>query len=254
MRQGGFQERHCGAFKEKRREMVRELIREELRTMIPEYLGQKPQEPERIPQEPAQSARRVLHPRVTCDGCQGPVYGIRYKCYTCHDFDYCERCEATIEHSHPFIKIRTPDSFQNMTVHLDSLIDAGSAFGFGGNSARGPCPFNFFGRQNTTQAPQQQPASEPRTAHRDVDDDSLLSRFCSMQQQPQQPEQPQQVSADSKPTSAQAGPNEIEKALISNLYANFGEIMEQKVLLDVIREKKFTQIDELVNWTFDNLN
>jgi hypothetical protein len=51
----------------------------------------------------------VVHSRVTCDGCGvGPIRGIRYKCTVCHDFDYCEKCEATIEHPHCFIRIRAP--------------------------------------------------------------------------------------------------------------------------------------------------
>lgn len=49
----------------------------------------------------------VVHYRVNCDGCgQKGIVGIRYKCAICPDFDFCERCEATIEHDHPFLKIR----------------------------------------------------------------------------------------------------------------------------------------------------
>lgn len=32
--------------------------------------------------------------------------GIRYKCAVLKDFDYCSKCEATLEHKHPFLKIR----------------------------------------------------------------------------------------------------------------------------------------------------
>lgn len=51
------------------------------------------------------------HPNIICDGCEGPVVGIRYKCAVCHDFDYCEKCEEVNKnnHKHPMIKIRTPD-------------------------------------------------------------------------------------------------------------------------------------------------
>ena len=50
----------------------------------------------------------VVHGRVNCDGCgQKGIIGIRYKCAVCSDFDFCERCEATIEHEHPFLKIKT---------------------------------------------------------------------------------------------------------------------------------------------------
>lgn len=50
----------------------------------------------------------MVHERVNCDGCgQKGIIGIRYKCAVCSDFDFCERCEATIEHEHPFLKIKT---------------------------------------------------------------------------------------------------------------------------------------------------
>jgi hypothetical protein len=49
----------------------------------------------------------VVHDRVNCDGCgQRGIVGIRYKCAICPDFDFCGRCEATIEHDHPFLKIK----------------------------------------------------------------------------------------------------------------------------------------------------
>jgi len=52
-------------------------------------------------------SNEVVHYRVNCDGCgQKGIVGIRYKCAICPDFDFCERCEATIEHNHPFFKIR----------------------------------------------------------------------------------------------------------------------------------------------------
>jgi len=51
-----------------------------------------------------------IHPFITCDGCQGPVAGIRYKCAQCYDFDLCEKCEATEQHPrhHVLLKIRVP--------------------------------------------------------------------------------------------------------------------------------------------------
>eukprot|EP00026_Physarum_polycephalum_P005779 Phypoly_transcript_05817.p1 GENE.Phypoly_transcript_05817~~Phypoly_transcript_05817.p1 ORF type:complete len:560 (-),score=133.88 Phypoly_transcript_05817:71-1750(-) len=53
-----------------------------------------------------------VHEGVTCDGCQGSVVGIRYKCSVCWDYDLCESCEAkgaaVHDISHPLIKIATP--------------------------------------------------------------------------------------------------------------------------------------------------
>jgi len=51
----------------------------------------------------------VVHKNVRCDGCgKFPLVGIRYKCTECCNFDFCEQCEATVEHSHNFIKIKKP--------------------------------------------------------------------------------------------------------------------------------------------------
>jgi hypothetical protein len=50
-----------------------------------------------------------VHNYVTCDGCGAkPITGIRYKCSVCEDFDFCEKCEASVEHPHSFLKIKNP--------------------------------------------------------------------------------------------------------------------------------------------------
>jgi len=49
------------------------------------------------------------HPSVKCDGCgMLPIIGSRYHCSVCDDFDYCEVCEASKEHAHPFLKMKIP--------------------------------------------------------------------------------------------------------------------------------------------------
>ena len=56
------------------------------------------------------------HPRIRCDGCQGRVRGVRYKCANCANFDLCQACEAafctgdaSIHHlDHLFLKINRP--------------------------------------------------------------------------------------------------------------------------------------------------
>ncbi len=55
---------------------------------------------------------KPIHSEVTCDGCQTkPVVGVRYKCSVCKGFNFCEVCEETKEHTHPFLKLRTPSRF-----------------------------------------------------------------------------------------------------------------------------------------------
>ena len=55
--------------------------------------------------------KKIVHPGVICDGCNGPIIGTRYKCTICEDFDFCEKCEEKNngDHGHPLLKIQTPD-------------------------------------------------------------------------------------------------------------------------------------------------
>jgi hypothetical protein len=51
----------------------------------------------------------VTHPGVVCDGCQGSIFGSRFKCTVCHDFDLCATCEGKGMHAkHDLARIRTP--------------------------------------------------------------------------------------------------------------------------------------------------
>ncbi|KAG0202321.1 hypothetical protein BGX28_005142 [Mortierella sp. GBA30] len=53
---------------------------------------------------------------VVCDGCNNDIYGVRYKCGNCPDYDLCGNCEALPEPvhdpSHIFLKIRKPISMR----------------------------------------------------------------------------------------------------------------------------------------------
>ena len=44
-------------------------------------------------------------PLFSCDGCERkPVVGVRYKCKTCDNFDFCEHCFANkTDHDHNFV-------------------------------------------------------------------------------------------------------------------------------------------------------
>ena len=102
------------AKEEKKMDKVRKLIREEVARMI---VG--------IPSEnlPRPSSE-VIHSKVTCDGCGvKPLMGIRYKCSVCHDFDFCEKCEDTEEHPHPFIKFKKLSHQYQGTSCRQAVID-----------------------------------------------------------------------------------------------------------------------------------
>jgi sequestosome 1 len=51
------------------------------------------------------------HLGVTCDSCEGPVIGFRYKCVKCPDYDLCGTCEAKGHHpGHNMMRIATPET------------------------------------------------------------------------------------------------------------------------------------------------
>jgi len=63
---------------------------------------------------------KAVHTRYYCDGCNvHPIVGPRFKCTVCHDFDFCERCEASKPHDHAFIKIDTPAKAPKVLLTVD---------------------------------------------------------------------------------------------------------------------------------------
>ncbi|XP_023698744.1 sequestosome-1 isoform X1 [Paramormyrops kingsleyae] len=51
----------------------------------------------------------MVHPNVTCDGCDGSVVGTRFKCTVCPDYDLCAPCQAKGLHKeHALLPILHP--------------------------------------------------------------------------------------------------------------------------------------------------
>ena len=51
----------------------------------------------------------AVHKDIKCNGCgMESIYGIRYKCTMCPNFNFCAICENNKEHEHPFLKIKFP--------------------------------------------------------------------------------------------------------------------------------------------------
>ncbi|CAF1355419.1 unnamed protein product [Adineta steineri] len=65
-----------------------------------------------VPQQQENTTNQECHAGVTCDGCNGPITGFRYKCFVCPNYDLCEKCSSAGIHSeHNMIKITKPGSF-----------------------------------------------------------------------------------------------------------------------------------------------
>lgn len=64
----------------------------------------KPATPETVLSSAAQAlcapGRNVRHAAI-CDGCDKPIYGVRHKCLTCPDWDYCTECVRSVRYIHP---------------------------------------------------------------------------------------------------------------------------------------------------------
>lgn len=61
------------------------------------------------PTESTSAPNRAYHKNVICDGCDKEIYGYRYKCLECADFDLCMECEPKQHNHHLMIRIAHPN-------------------------------------------------------------------------------------------------------------------------------------------------
>jgi hypothetical protein len=70
-----------------------------------------------------------VHRGVTCDGCHrgSPLYGHRWKCQQCPDFDYCGTCYANGQHTpgHTFVQIKGSTLAKPVSVPLPPSAKSG---------------------------------------------------------------------------------------------------------------------------------
>jgi hypothetical protein len=54
----------------------------------------------------------ILNEDVQCNGCFAfPIAGIIYKCLVCKDYDLCSKCEESMHHFHPLLKITKKEHY-----------------------------------------------------------------------------------------------------------------------------------------------
>lgn len=56
----------------------------------------------------APNPQLLLHANVICDGCDKEIYGYRYKCLECADYDLCNECQPKLHNHHLMIRIADP--------------------------------------------------------------------------------------------------------------------------------------------------
>ena len=113
-----------------------------------------------------QAPQPPLHPGVVCDGCSSAIYGTRFKCLVCPDYDLCSSCETKGLHvDHNMVTIQDPLSYNPWGFHCGPR--HGGPWRYGGRGRRhcgeagqgqpcGPWMHPYFWRQFQGHGPPQQ--------------------------------------------------------------------------------------------------
>ena len=93
------------AYIEPRLKSIRAIIRTEIANYMPKLLSAYSASSNYSAEQLS-----VVHPHISCNRCGTfPIMGARFKCSVCADFDFCQSCEKSADHEHPFIKICNPE-------------------------------------------------------------------------------------------------------------------------------------------------
>jgi len=114
------------------------------------------------------------HQRVICDGCgKNPIFGTRFKCYECPDFNLCQECEKTMHKHHIMLRIPEEKNLYNLLngknenvleLQIGNIMPPkNSPFGDVNNCASIPQIFKAVCNNNQTRA---QKCGRPKKCHR----------------------------------------------------------------------------------------
>lgn len=81
-----------------------------------------------------QAKSKIEHVGIVCDGCEKGVYGFRYKCLQCSNYDLCSECESKgIHPEHSMIRISVPLQWKphygkRLSHHINKFMKKASSY------------------------------------------------------------------------------------------------------------------------------
>lgn len=150
------------------------------------------------------------HPGVTCDGCEKGVYGFRYKCIQCADYDLCMGCEAQSLHpEHCMLRIPVPMQWKNhytrrLARHMNRINKTQSFYSPTANAKE--CPYQGTRCEPRSRQFGDSPSWMDLVATYVKDWTDVANSGCPMKetQQPQQSQPQSQGQSQEQPKSAEA--------------------------------------------------
>jgi hypothetical protein len=121
-----------------------------------------------------QQQQSFVRHAATCDGCNTPIVGVRFKCVNCADYDLCAQCEArnvdgaVHERTHAFLKLpfAVPLGVGQLLPNLRPLAGGfGGAGRCGGDERRRRCLMMCPYMQQQRHQQQHQPGSHAAFRH-----------------------------------------------------------------------------------------
>lgn len=76
-----------------------------------------------------------IHSGVVCDGCDKKIFGFRYKCIQCVDYDLCRHCERKMLHEN-HLMVRIPIGADRLPRKIDRVLHLGRVFDNGEETIR----------------------------------------------------------------------------------------------------------------------